>query len=55
MYNNGSMYFHSFRVRFFILLFCSVIPFPLDRLVYVQTVPDAILSALYFLIKNIML
>ena len=37
MYNNESMYFHSFRV-FFILLFCSVILFPLDRLVYVQTV-----------------
>ena len=38
MYNNESMYFHSFRIRFFILLFCSVILFPLDRLVYVQTV-----------------
>ena len=37
--NNESMYFHSFRVRsFFILLFCSVILFPLDRLVYVQNV-----------------
>ena len=38
MYNNETMYFHSFRVGFFILLFCSVILFPLDRLVYVQTV-----------------
>ena len=38
MYNNESMYFIPFEFVFFILLFCSVILFPLDRLVYVQTV-----------------